>query len=104
MYEIKRNERHVPGGYFITYQRDIFSHNTLEVEAGTTGYGDSRHDCHTYFRITNGGCTNIHVKTKGDDGDEGFEVTLGGNSELETIIRALKFIVKILEEQANDTD
>ena len=31
---------------------------------------------------------------------EGFEVTLGGDCELETIIMALKFITKVLEDGA----
>ena len=36
------------------------------------------------------------------DGDEGFEVILGGDCELETTIRALKFITKVLEDQAKE--
>ena len=33
---------------------------------------------------------------------EGFEVMLGGDCELETMIRALKFITKVLEEEAKE--
>lgn len=33
-------------------------------------------------------------------GSSGFEVILGGNCELETMIRALKFITKVLEDEA----
>lgn len=33
-------------------------------------------------------------------GSPGFEVILGGDCELETTIRALKFITKVLEEEA----
>lgn len=33
-------------------------------------------------------------------GTTGFEVILGGDCELETTIRALKFITKVLEEEA----
>ena len=33
-------------------------------------------------------------------GCPGFEVVLGGDCELETTIRALKFIMKVLEEEA----
>ncbi len=42
------------------------------------------------------------IITHGFDGDEGFEVFLGGDCELETIIRALKFITKVLEDQAKE--
>ena len=52
--------------------------------------------------ITDCGSTDIRVKAHGFDGDEGFEVTLGGDCELETIIRALKFITKVLEDQAKE--
>ena len=32
----------------------------------------------------------------------GVEIVLGGDSELETMIKALKFIVKVLEDQSNE--
>jgi hypothetical protein len=35
-------------------------------------------------------------------GCPGFEVILGGDCELETMIRALKFITKVLEEEAQE--
>jgi len=35
-------------------------------------------------------------------GCDGFEVTLGGDCELETMIRALKFITKVLEEESEE--
>lgn len=91
-----------------TYTADIFSLNSLEVEAGTTGYmgGDSGHGGRTYFRIQDTGCTDIEVNSFIDEHDCcGFEVILGGDSELETTIRALKFIANVLEgkiKEAND--
>ena len=33
---------------------------------------------------------------------EGFEVMLGGDCELETMIRALKFITKVLEDESEE--
>ena len=33
---------------------------------------------------------------------EGLEVVLGGDCELETLIRALKFITKVLEEESEE--
>ena len=35
-------------------------------------------------------------------GCDGFEVILGGDCELETMIRALKFITKVLEEESEE--
>jgi hypothetical protein len=35
-------------------------------------------------------------------GCNGFEVILGGDCELETMIRALKFITKVLEEESEE--
>jgi hypothetical protein len=87
-----------------TYKREIVSANILEVEAGTNGYqgGDTGHGSRTYFRIENQGGTDIQVHPLGRYGDEGFEVSLGGDCELETIIMALKFITKVLEDGAKE--
>jgi hypothetical protein len=35
-------------------------------------------------------------------GSNGFEVCLGGDCELETMIRALKFITKVLEDESKE--
>lgn len=104
MYEIKENTRKIDGMDVTTYTREICNANVLSVEAGTNGFqgGDSGHGSRTYFRITDCGGTDIRVKALGVDGDEGLEVTLGGDCELETIIRALKFITKVLEDQAKE--
>lgn len=105
MFEIKKKQRKLPDGTEITtYTRDVLSANELEVEAGTTGYmgGDSGHGGCTYFRIQDLSSTNIHVRTLGRLADEGFEVFLSGDCELETVIRALKFIIKVLEEESQE--
>ncbi|MBQ1361777.1 MAG: hypothetical protein IIY43_01860 [Oscillospiraceae bacterium] len=104
MYEVREHTRKIDGMEIPTFTREIISANVLSVEAGTNGFqgGDSGHGSRTYFRITDCGSTDIHVNTHGFDGDEGFEVFLGGDCELETIIRALKFITKVLEDQAKE--
>ena len=103
MYEIKESAREIEGIDVTTYTRDVYGPNILRVEAGTNGYkgGNSSHGCRTYFRITDQGGTDIRVNALEDDCGEGFEVVLGGDDELETVIRALKFITKVLEDQAN---
>lgn len=107
MYEIKENRRRLKDGTEITtYTRDVISCNFLEVEAGTTGFmgGDTGHGGRTYFRIKDEGCTDmeIHVMHDRFGNTEGFEVILGGDCELETMIRALKFITKVLEEESEE--
>ena len=106
MYEIKEKRRMLPDGTEITtYTRDVVSANLLEVEAGTTGFmgGDTGHGGRTYFRISDEASTDIHVRPFIDRfGCNGFEVTLGGDCELETMIRALKFITKVLEEESEE--
>ena len=100
MFAITERTRKVYGEEIVTYTREIFSANAIEVEAGTNGYcgGDSGHGSRTYFRIQDIGGTDIRVNPLGFDGDEGFEVFLGGDCELDTIIKALKFITKALED------
>lgn len=100
MYEIRENRRRLKDGTEITtYTRDVVICDILEVEAGTTGFmgGDTGHDGRTYFRIKDEGGTDMDIRVTRDRfGDaEGFEVMLGGDCELETMIRALKFITAI---------
>ena len=100
MFAITEGIRRVYGKEITTYTREIYSANVLEVEAGTNGFqgGDSR----TYIRIEDMGSTDIRINPLGRDGDEGFELFLGGDCELETMIRALKFITKALEDGAKE--
>ena len=106
MFEIKENQRILPDGTKITtYAREIHNCNVLSVEAGTTGYmgGDSGHGSRTYFRIKDECSTDMRARVSEDKfGSEIVEVFLGGDTELETIITALRFIAKTLEDQKNN--
>lgn len=106
MYEVTERRRKLEDGTEITtYTREVVSCNILEVEAGTNGYqgGDSGHGSRTYFRIQDEASTDMEIKPIVSKwGCDGFEVTLGGDCELETMIRALKFIVKVLEEESQE--
>jgi hypothetical protein len=103
LHAIEERCRTLPDGTKITtYRREIHSLNSLEIEAGTTGYcgGDSGHGGRTYFRITDLGCTDIRVKRSYYEyGAETLEVYLGGDCELDTIIKALAFIRKVLKDE-----
>lgn len=106
MYAITEKERNIDGTIITTFSREIFNANVLEVEAGTNGYkgGDSGHGSRTYFRIENAGGTDIEAHLIGPYGTDGIEVSLGGDCELETIITALKFITKVLEDGATEVN
>lgn len=98
---IEKHKTLYDGTQMTTYTRDVVNCNILEVEAGTTGYkgGDSGHGGRTYFRIQDAACTDMRICPYTDKhGSVGFEVFLGGDAELETMIRALKFITKVLED------
>ena len=102
MYEVTSKTRRVNGMDVETWQREIIDANILSVEAGTNGYqgGDTGHGGRTYIRISDEGGTDISAKVLKDRfGDtSGVEIALGGDAELSTIIEALKFITKVLEE------
>lgn len=107
MYGIKEDSVVLNDGTHLrTFNREITDANILEVEAGTTGYkgGDSGHGGRTYFRIKDLASTDMRVKTVTDcfgHTDE-LEVVLGGDTELSTIIKALKFITRVLEEESKE--
>lgn len=107
MYEVKEKTRILDDGTEIeTFEREVVSCNILEAEAGTTGYrgGDTGHGGRSYFRISDAACTDMDVHVFHDryGNTEGFEVVLGGDCELETMIRALKFITRVLEDKAEE--
>lgn len=106
MYEVVSKTRRVKGVDIETWEREIIDANILSVEVGTNGYqgGDTNHGSRTYIRIGDKGGTDMNAKVLRDcDGNTlGVEITLGGDSELSTIIDAFKFITKVLEEGRED--
>jgi len=106
MFAVRMNRRVLPDlpvTEITTYTRTVEDANLIEVEAGTTGFkgGDAGHGGRTYFRIQDVGGTCIQAIPLGRNGDEGVEVILGGDAELTSIIRALRFITRTLEDQKN---
>ena len=105
MFEIKEKQKVLPDGTRITtFTREVASANTIEVEVGTNGFKGGNASCgsRTYIRIKDLGGTDMFVKRfRAENGNTAeFEVYLGGDCELETIIRALKFVVKVLEDES----
>ena len=104
-YPAQRHTHEVDGKLITTWERDVVSCNILEVEAGTNGYqgGDSGHGSRTYLRIKDQGCTDIRCSVKQNPYDgrmDELEITLGGDTELETMKEALRWMLSILEAQA----
>ena len=79
----------------------VTSCNIIGFAAGTTGYcgGDSGHGGRTFFSISDRLSSDIRFTTS-RDGLE-LSVEIGGDSELDTIIQALKSIALILEAGAS---
>ncbi|MCH4007816.1 MAG: hypothetical protein LKE59_11825 [Eubacterium sp.] len=106
MYETRIDTRQVKGKEIETWKREIFDANILAVEAGTNGYcgGDSGHGSRTYIRIEDMAGTDITVRPLRNyfKGNSGLELILGGDSELSTILEALKFITKVLTDQIEE--
>ena len=102
MYAIKEGTRKIHGIEIQTFSREVVSCNLLKVEAGTNGFhgGDTGAGSRTYIRIVNNGNTDIYVRPTGPCGDDGVEIMLGGDCELDTMITALEFITKVLKDQA----
>lgn len=106
MYTVQPNAiRLEDGSEVFTFIRDVVGlRNTLQVEAGTTGLvKDKEGSARTYFRICDYENSSINVRKITDGkGHYGFEMSLTGNSELESVIRALKFITKVLEDEMQE--
>lgn len=103
MFEIKEKQKVLPDGTRITtFTREVASVNTIEVEVGTTGFKGGNASCGS--RTKDLGGTDMFVKRfRAENGNTAeFEVYLGGDCELETMLRALKFVVRVLEEESKE--
>lgn len=92
----------VDGKTVNTYKQEIEGLNTIEVEVGTTGHkgGDAGHGCRTYLKIKNIADTWIAPWCDEDS----VEITLGGDSELDTFCEALRIGYEVLKKHASDID
>lgn len=91
--------RTINGSTITAYHCDFAGANILQVCAGTNGYkgGDSGHGSRTLFSLRDIAGSDIEITPL----YKGVEISLGGDSELLTLIEALKFAVSVLEEQAS---
>lgn len=108
-YPAQKRVRRVDGRNVTTWAREITSANALEVEAGTNGYqgGDSGHGSRTFLRIRDLGGTDLRCRVKAGNppgGADEVEIILGGDTELETIKEALRWMLSVLEIQSERED
>jgi hypothetical protein len=75
------------------------------VTVGTNGYqgGDSGHGGRTYICLEDTGCTDIDARASVNSYDQTkVEMMLGGDSELDSVIEALRWAADKLEEIKNN--
>ena len=102
-YPAKKRIRAIDRSKVTTWSREIVNCNILEVEAGTNGYqgGDSGHGSRTYLRLKDLGGTDIECHVAEDKyGSTSVEIVLGGDTELETMKEALRWMLSVLETQS----
>lgn len=112
MYEVKENiiEANSKAGWkhlIPVFRREVMDgFSTYEVAAGTDGTIDGDDDdSRTYINICNAigsGLFKVHNDTDGDGC--GVTITAVGDDELRALIKTLKFVTKVLEEEAHEID
>ena len=78
--------------------------NILGVTVATNGYqgGDSGHGGRTYIRLEDLSSTDIDARVSvGPNTNSKVEIMLGGDSELDSVIEALRWAADKLEELKN---
>ena len=88
----------------VLHSAEFGSFNTLRITVGTNGYqgGDSGHGGRTYICLEDSGCTDIDARASVNSyGQTKVEMMLGGDSELDSIIEALRWAADKLEEIKN---
>lgn len=76
----------------------INSANILQVKVATNGLqgGDSGHGSRTYFSLEDLASTDMDIRASGRK----VEIMLGGDTELQTFIEALRWAADTLEDMA----
>jgi hypothetical protein len=94
-----------------TLSKQIRNINQLAIEVGTNAPcgGDSGAGGRTFLEIQDKGGTSWDFCVTTEDGEDhtfsnpnGLSITMGGDSELQTLIEALEFTLNVLKKQAVD--
>ena len=109
MFAITESVAKINGRNVDTFNREISNGRTaLEVEAGTTGFvGEDCRDAggRTYVGI-NCICGDFHFEpVKNDNGQTaGIKIACCGDDGLDSILKALSFVLEALLDQVNEVD
>jgi hypothetical protein len=78
-------------------KQEFNSCNILSVEVEHNGFrgGDSGHGGYVKIKFKDLGCTHMELN---DNVVDEFDFTFKGNTERETLVEALKYVIKELEE------
>lgn len=97
-----------------TFSKIFFGANMLEVEVGTNGYkgGNWSHGSRTYLRINGFTTTDFsgRIREFGSSKEycfpevESLEICFMGDSELATVMEALRWVLSVLEKQVEQDD
>lgn len=109
MFAITEGVAKINGKNVDTFEREISNGRTaLEVEAGTTGFvGEDCRDAggRTYIGI-NCICGDFHFEpVRNDNGQvSGVKIACCGDDGLDSILKALSFVMEALADQVNGVD
>jgi len=83
---------------FMIYEKEFSGICILKAGAGTTGYrgGDTGHGGRTRIELEDLGNTDISFEVRGGE-EKSLIINLGGDAELDVIIKALEFIAGVLK-------
>ncbi len=83
---------------FIIYEKEFSSCCILKAKVGTTGHrgGDTGHGGRTRIELEDLGGTDISFKVRGGE-DKSLAIDLGGDCELDMIIKVLEFVAEVLK-------
>ncbi|MBA7541805.1 hypothetical protein ES705_34121 [subsurface metagenome] len=91
---------------FMIYEKEFTSCCILKASAGTTGYrgGDTGHGGRTQIELEDLGGTDISFEIDKGEGEskKRLLISLGGDCELDVIIKALEFIAGVLKSVAEE--
>lgn len=103
--EVQARNIRIDGVTVEVLDSQMASANILQVSAGTNGLQakGAEHECHAYIAFRDLAGTDLRVAPTYHKGEcDGVELALSGNGGLITLIRGLRFILKVLEQQAEE--
>lgn len=99
--QLVNRTRMIDGCEVQTWGTEIADCNILEAEAGTNGYHGGNSGCCTYLRLEDTGSTQWSIDVSNHAGASAIEIVMHGDAELDTIRKALRHMLNVLDIQAS---